>query len=66
MSGGATVGQLFFGAEFGGGAKPTTQQFRPHRGHTGYFFFNQLRTDQARQLERWEKALTAIEREWAR
>ena len=46
--------------------KETTQQFRPHTGHEGYFFFPTLRKDQDRMLERYEQALTNVEREWAR
>lgn len=95
VSGGATAGQLFFGAEFGGGStkaftaqtetyktrsgkertrttgfsfaggkRSTTNQFRPHRGRRGYWFWEQLREDEARMLARWEGALTALEREW--
>lgn len=65
VSGGATVGQLFFGAEFGGQRRPATKQFRPHRGRTGYWFFPTLRADQDRMMKRWEAALRAIEREWS-
>lgn len=28
-----------FGAEFGGGARPTTRQFQPHVGRQGYFLY---------------------------
>lgn len=100
VSGGATVGQLFFGAEFGGGSKKrferevtetqyttktgktrtrrtfsaakfvgtknTTNQFRPHLGRTGYWFWPQLRQDQERMYQRWAAVLAAIEREWDR
>lgn len=31
------------GAEFGGGARPTTRQFRPHLGQTGYFLYPTIR-----------------------
>lgn len=83
-SGGATAGQVFFGAEFGGRGKGmvrigyratksgmrivrgTTNQFRPHRGRKGYFFWPMLRADQERMLARYEAALAQIEREWAR
>lgn len=37
-----TVGDVIWGAEFGGGARPTTTQFRPWRGSgngAGYFLF---------------------------
>lgn len=31
------------GAEFGGQGRPTTQQFQPHRGTTGYFVYPSIR-----------------------
>ncbi|MGC4106047.1 MAG: hypothetical protein QM753_06790 [Thermomicrobiales bacterium] len=65
FSGGATAGQVFFGAEFGGEGRATTMQFRPHRGREGYFFFPTLREDQDRMLARYQQALAQIEREWA-
>lgn len=98
VSGGATAGQLFFGAEFGGGSnkkferettksqyttasgktrtrttfgkatfsgeKHTTNQFRPWLGRTGYWFWPTLRADSDRMMQRWEKAVDAIAREW--
>jgi len=41
------------GAEFGGQGRPTTQQFRPHRGTEGYAVFPTIRRDSE-----------DIEREW--
>lgn len=38
-----TMGDVFFGAEFGGQAKKTTRQFPPHRGKGGYFFWPTVR-----------------------
>ena len=38
-----TMGDVFFGAEFGGGARPTTKQFLRHRGQSGYFFWPTVR-----------------------
>lgn len=98
VRGKATTGQLFFGAEFGGGSnkrfdrevtktqvtsasgktrtrttfgkaifsgeKHTTHQFRPWLGKTGYWFWPQLRADRDRMMQRWEKAVEAIAREW--
>lgn len=64
VSGGATVSELFFGAEFGGARRPTTRQFRPWRGRQGYWFWPTLRADRGRMMERWLGALSAIEREW--
>lgn len=96
VSGGATAGQLFFGAEFGGGSskawtsltatktsasgktrsvfagvafggsKATTNQFRPHKGKTGYWMWPQIREDQERMFQKWEAVVTAIAREWER
>lgn len=57
-------GDLFFGAEFGGQGRRTTQQFKPHRGTDGYWFFNQLRDDQDRMMQRWMQVVDAIAREW--
>jgi hypothetical protein len=34
---------VFFGAEFGGGRRKTTQQFLRHRGNQGYFFWQAVR-----------------------
>lgn len=55
-----TAGQVFFGAEFGGGRKPTTKQFRPHQGRKGYWFWPQIREDEGRMLELWAKAVDQI------
>lgn len=38
-----TRGDVFFGAEFGGGARPETRQFLRHRGRSGYFFWPTVR-----------------------
>lgn len=40
-----TRGDVFFGAEFGGGARPTTRQFLRHRGRSGYFFWQTVRKE---------------------
>ena len=42
-----TRGDVFFGAEFGGGARPTTKQFLRHRGRSGYFFWPTVRKHKA-------------------
>jgi hypothetical protein len=38
-----TRSDVFFGAEFGGGATPKTKQFLRHRGQSGYFFWPTVR-----------------------
>ena len=35
------------GAEFGGRGRPTTQQFQPHLGRTGYFVYPSIRANAA-------------------
>ena len=40
-----TRGDVFFGAEFGGGARPTTRQFMRHRYRSGYFFWPTVRKE---------------------
>ena len=40
-----TRGDVFFGAEFGGGARPTTRQFLRHRGRSGYFCWQTVRKE---------------------
>ena len=40
-----TRGDVFFGAEFGGKAKPRTQQFLRHRGRSAYFFWPTVRKE---------------------
>jgi hypothetical protein len=40
-----TRGDVFFGAEFGGGTQPHTRQFLRHRGRSGYFFWQTVRKE---------------------
>ena len=42
-AGKVNMGKVFYGAEFGGAARKTTMQFRPHRGRQGYFFWQAVR-----------------------
>ena len=58
------AGDIFFGAEFGGGARPTTQQFQPHRGTEGYFFFPTLREDHGEIMETWLEAVDDATKGW--
>jgi hypothetical protein len=59
-----TFGDLFFGAEFGGQGRPTTRQFRPHRGRAGYWLYPQLRDDAPRMLEDWTGVIDDLITEW--
>ena len=51
------VGDLLFGAEYGGGARPTTRQFLPHLGTTGYALWPTIRQELPEVIERWEDAV---------
>jgi len=59
-----TRGDVFFGAEFGGGKTKTTKQFLRHRGQSGYFFWptvrkrkNEIATEYLESLDRIIKEL---------
>lgn len=54
-----TMGQVFYGAEFGGQRRPTTQQFPPHLGRRGYFFWPTVRNMRQQIAEEY---LDTIER----
>lgn len=64
--GNGTAGDLFFGAEFGGGARPSTRQFRPYR-QRGYWFFPTIEADEdTTMIDAASKGLDAAERAWGR
>lgn len=42
---GGTSYPMALGAEFGGRGRPTTQQFQPHLGRTGYFVYPAIRAN---------------------
>jgi hypothetical protein len=51
------VGELLWGTEFGGGAFPTTRQFLPHLGTTGYALWPTIREELPDIMDRWADAL---------
>ncbi len=51
------------GAEFGGGRRATTQQFKPWLGHTGYFLYPTIRRDHEKIDETYRAALDKIIKE---
>lgn len=60
-----TIGAVIWGAEFGGGARPTTQQFLPWLGNdstAGYFLYPTIR-DMSDEMEAryWEAVMKAID-----
>ena len=55
-----TIGDAMWGAEFGGGRRPTTRQFSPWRGSgqdAGYFLYPAIRQDEPWIEERYGDAL---------
>lgn len=52
-----TVGGVIMGAEFGGQRRPTTRQFRPHRGTIGYFLWPAVRAHSDRTQALYSAAL---------
>lgn len=56
----ASTWPAFFGAEFGGGKRPTTRQFMPHLGRTGYALYPYVRREGARLAEQWAEAVFAV------
>lgn len=61
--GNGTYGDVFFGAEFGGGSRAATRQFQPYRSK-GYAFWPAVWD--MKQLDRISTILDKIAREWSR
>ena len=55
-----TMGDVFFGAEFGGRRRPTTQQFLRHRGRQGYFFWQAVRDSKSFIATEYMKAVDDV------
>ena len=64
-TGKVTAGDVFFGYEFGGGARPTTQQFPPWLGRTGYWFWPLLRREMPALRRAYLKTLDELATKWA-
>lgn len=52
-----SVGDVIWGAEFGGGARPSTRQFSPHKGRTGYFLWPTVRAENQDIADAYSEAL---------
>ncbi len=48
------AGNMALGTEFGGRGRTTTQQFRPHRGRDGYFFWPSIRSNSSTIKQMWD------------
>jgi hypothetical protein len=64
MAGDVPVKDIFYGAEFGGGARPTTQQFLSHKGRSGYFLYPTARARGRRYAEMWAEAVDKAFKDW--
>ena len=58
-----TRGDVFFGAEFGGGATRTTRQFLRHRGQSGYFFWPTVRKRKNQIAKEYLEGIDRVVRE---
>jgi hypothetical protein len=61
---GVKAQDIFYGAEFGGGARPSTRQFLPHQGKRGYFLYPTLRAHGSRYWDMWIKAIDDVMKDW--
>jgi hypothetical protein len=55
-----TRGDVFFGAEFGGQARPRTKQFLRHRGRSGYFFWQTVRKEKGNIATQYLDAIQRV------
>ena len=55
-----TYGDVFFGAEFGGRRRKTTQQFLRHRGRQGYFFWQAVRDSKSYITKEYVQAIDDV------
>jgi hypothetical protein len=61
----ATAGDVFFGAEFGGGRRPSTRQFPPWVGRRGYWFWPTIRRHLPDLRRRYIATLDDLAAKWA-
>ena len=55
-----TMGDVFYGAEFGGGRRKTTRQFLRHRGRSGYFFWHTVRENRSFIADEYGRAIDMV------
>ena len=55
-----TMGNVFFGAEFGGRRRKTTMQFTRHRGRQGYFFWQAVRDSKSFIVKEYSDAIEVV------
>ena len=55
-----TMGHVFYGAEFGGRRRKTTQQFLRHRGRQGYFFWQAVRDSKSYIVQEYSDSIERV------
>lgn len=60
------AGDIFFGAEFGGGRRPSTTQFPDWVGKTGYWFYPTIRRHLPALRRRYIATLDELAAKWGR
>jgi hypothetical protein len=55
-----TMGDVFYGAEFGGRRRKTTMQFTRHRGRQGYFFWQAVRDNKSFIVQEYTDAIERV------
>lgn len=61
---GTRTTDIFYGAEFGGGRRPSTQQFPEHMGRRGYFLYPTARARGRRYSDLWADAVDHAFKAW--
>ena len=61
---GVPTRDVFYGAEFGGQRRTTTQQFQPHKGRHGYFFYPTARARGDKYADMWADAIDKAFKDW--
>jgi hypothetical protein len=61
---GTSATDIFYGAEFGGGRRPTTRQFPDHKGRQGYFLYPTASAQSARNMSLWADAIDKAFEAW--
>lgn len=64
LASGGTYGDIFFGAEFGGGSRPRTRQFPAWAGKNGRWFHPTITADEDRIVNQWEDVLDEVQEAW--
>lgn len=61
---GTRESDIFYGAEFGGRRRPTTQQFLEHQGRRGYFLYPTARARGREFSDMWADAVDKAFKSW--